>query len=140
MSTDMNIAVVNFNGGEFTAKIDARSDTEKYAGGCRQLANMIPLIFGGAEKRPGTEFISTDGAFNAILARIVANDNDVMCWENQVVVTDYSSLISQISCWENDVMCYENEVVTDTSLMTFLSRVLCYENNMLFHENEVVYI
>ena len=136
----MRKAIVNFNGGEFSPKIDARSDTEKYAGGCRQLDNMIPLIFGGAERRPGTEFITTNGAFNTILASIVSNDNDVMCYENEVVVTDHSSLIAQIMCWQNDVMCYDNEVITNTNLMTFLSRVLCYENNMLFHENEVVYI
>ena len=136
----MRTAVVNFNGGQYSPKIDARSDTEKYRGGCREHDNMIPTIFGGSERRPGTEFIKSDGAFNAILAAIVANDNIVMCLENTVVVTDYNTMLSQITCHDNDVMCYENEVITNTNLMTFLSRVLCYENNMLFHENEVVYI
>ncbi len=52
------LAIVSMNGGEYSPKIDARSDTEKYVSGCRRLENMIPLIFGGAEKRPGTELIA----------------------------------------------------------------------------------
>ena len=135
----MNTAIVNFNGGEFTAKIDARSDTEKYAGGCRTLENMIPLIFGGAEKRPGTEFISTNGAFNTMLAAIVSHENIVICWENTVAVTGFNSLLNQITCWENDVMCYENNIVSDVSI-PFLKRALCWENNMVFHEGNVVFI
>ena len=135
----MRTAVVNFNGGAFSPKIDARSDTEKYSGGCRISDNMIPSIFGGAEKRPGTEFISTKGAFNAILAAIVANDNIVMCLENTVVVTDYNTMLSQITCWENDVMCIDNEVVSDVN-MAFLERAVCHENNLVFHEGDVIYI
>ncbi len=53
-----NIAIVSFNGGEFTPKIDARADTEKYISGCRRLENMIPEKFGGAERRPGTVLIA----------------------------------------------------------------------------------
>lgn len=53
----MRIAVVNFTGGEFTPEIDARSDTEKLASGCRKLENMIPDLYGEATKRPGTEKI-----------------------------------------------------------------------------------
>ena len=135
----MKTAIVNLNGGEYSPKIDARADTEKYAGGCHILENMIPSIFGGAEKRPGTEFISTKGAFNAILAAIVANDNIVSCWENTVVVTDYNTMLSQITCWENDVMCIDNEVVSDVN-MAFLERAVCHENNLVFHEGDVIYI
>lgn len=54
----MKVAVLNLNGGEFSPKIDARSDTAKYPSGCRRLENMIPKIFGGAAKRPGTELIA----------------------------------------------------------------------------------
>lgn len=62
----MKQAIVNFNGGEYSPKIDARADTEKYAGGCRKLENMIPKIYGGAERRPGTELITVsneDGTY-----------------------------------------------------------------------------
>ena len=53
----MNIAIVSFSGGEMTLQIDARSDVEKYASGCRTLENFIPRIYGGVERRPGTKFI-----------------------------------------------------------------------------------
>ncbi len=135
----MNTAIVNFNGGEFSPKIDARSDTEKYSGGCRQSDNMIASIFGGSEKRPGTEFISNDGAFNKILAAIVAHENIVVCWENTVTVTGFNLTLKQITCWENDVMCYENNIISDVN-MPFLARAVCYENNMVFQEGEVIYI
>jgi len=52
-----NINTVTFSGGEFSPKIDTRTDTEKYASGCRRLENMIPRKYGSVEKRPGTEMI-----------------------------------------------------------------------------------
>ena len=136
---NMKTAIVKFNSGEFSPKIDARHDTEKYAGGCRTLTNMIPSIYGTATRRPGTEFITTDGAFNTILNSIVAQDEVVICWENTVAVTDFDSTLNQITCHDNDVMCYENEVVSDVN-MAFLTRVICHENNMVFHEGNVIYI
>jgi hypothetical protein len=48
-----------FNGGELTPHIDARSDTEKYGSGCRVLENMLPLPWGDVERRPGTEYVAT---------------------------------------------------------------------------------
>ena len=51
--------ITNFNSGELTPQIDSRSDVEKYAGGCRTLENMIPRIYGPAERRPGTLYVNT---------------------------------------------------------------------------------
>lgn len=133
------VAIVNFNGGEYSPKIDARSDTEKYVSGCRRLENMIPLIFGGAERRPGTEFITTDGAFNTILNSIVAHENIGICFENEVTSTDFDDILKQVVCWENDIMCFENEVVA-TVRLAFLARAICFENDLVFHENDVVFI
>lgn len=59
----MRFPVISFNSGELSPQIDARSDVNKYASGCRVLENMIPRIYGGAERRPGTKFIAeTSGA------------------------------------------------------------------------------
>ena len=52
-----NLPVLRFNAGEFTQQADARIDVDKYGGGCRILENMIPRIYGGVERRPGTQFI-----------------------------------------------------------------------------------
>jgi len=52
-----NVPLVKFNAGLLTPKIDNRDDVEKYGAGCRQLKGKIPLIYGPAERRPGTKFI-----------------------------------------------------------------------------------
>lgn len=52
-----NIPLISFNTGEVTPQIDSRADIEKYASSCRELKNMLPRIYGGVERRPGTEFI-----------------------------------------------------------------------------------
>ena len=133
-----NIGIINLNGGEYTPKIDTRSDTEKYVSGCRTLQNMIPIIFGGVEKRPGTEFITSKATFSTMLASIVAHENIGVCFENSVVNTDFDSILTQIICWENAIMCFENEIVAQGGL-DFLSRALCFNNSVVFHENETVF-
>ena len=52
-----NFAITAFNNGEVSPQIDCRSDIEKYAGSCRALENMIPLVYGDVTRRPGTRFI-----------------------------------------------------------------------------------
>lgn len=54
-----NVPILSFNAGELSPQIDARSDVEKYGSGCRHLENMIPRIYGGAERRPGTYYIAS---------------------------------------------------------------------------------
>src|SRR5215217_290901 len=51
--------LVSFNAGELSPKLDARVDTEKYAAGCRQCQNMIPMPHGGVTRRKGFEFIAS---------------------------------------------------------------------------------
>jgi hypothetical protein len=53
----INEAILSFNAGELSPKIDTRVDVEKYRSGCRRLENMIPTKYGGAERRPGLKFI-----------------------------------------------------------------------------------
>jgi len=55
----MNLPLNSFNGGEVSPYIDGRSDVKKYASSCRRLENMIPLVYGGVERRPGTKYIGT---------------------------------------------------------------------------------
>jgi hypothetical protein len=42
-----------FNGGEMSPLMDGRTDSEKYATGCRLLENFIVRSYGGVFKRPG---------------------------------------------------------------------------------------
>ena len=54
-----NLSVISLNSGYMTPRIDTRSDVEKYSSGCRILENMLPLLYGPVERRPGTEYIAT---------------------------------------------------------------------------------
>jgi hypothetical protein len=45
-----------FNGGEMSPLMDGRTDSEKYATGCRLLENFIVRSYGGIFKRPGLKF------------------------------------------------------------------------------------
>jgi hypothetical protein len=54
-----NKAIVGFNSGELSPKIDTRFDVNKYERGCRILKNLIATKYGGAERRGGTKFIDT---------------------------------------------------------------------------------
>ena len=61
-----NVARTNLSGGKFSQKIDTRTDAERYVSGLRRADNMIPTVFGGCTKRPGTEYIVTsneDGTY-----------------------------------------------------------------------------
>ncbi|PTX99145.1 hypothetical protein DB345_01870 [Spartobacteria bacterium LR76] len=49
--------IPSFNAGEISPYLDARSDLEKYASGCRLLENFIILPYGGVYRRPGTEYL-----------------------------------------------------------------------------------
>ena len=49
--------IPSFNAGELSPYLDARPDIEKYASGCKVLENMIVMPYGGAYRRPGTEYL-----------------------------------------------------------------------------------
>lgn len=51
------VATTSFNSGELSPKIDCRTDTDKYASGCRVMENFIPEKYGTADRRPGSRFI-----------------------------------------------------------------------------------
>ncbi|HEG44013.1 hypothetical protein LCGC14_2126350 [marine sediment metagenome] len=76
-----NEPLINFNSGELSPLIDARSDIEKYKAGCRVLENMIPRVYGIAERRPGLQFIRA------------AIDNDTI---GRVIPFIYSNSIAYI--------------------------------------------
>lgn len=46
-----------FNAGEFSPRMVARVDFNKYPSGCSILENLIPLVEGGVIRRPGSRFV-----------------------------------------------------------------------------------
>ena len=51
-------ALNSFVSGEFSAKMDGRTDFEKYSSGCKTLQNMLVHPQGAVARRVGTQFIS----------------------------------------------------------------------------------
>ena len=51
-------SLIHFNAGEWSPKVDARVDHQKYPAACRQLQNIIPTPHGAAIRRKGFEFIA----------------------------------------------------------------------------------
>ncbi len=52
------LALTSFTAGELSAKMDGRTDFEKYQSGCKTLENMLVHPQGMASRRVGTQFIS----------------------------------------------------------------------------------
>lgn len=48
----------SFSAGELSELLNAREDLSKYHSGCSLMENMIPLLQGGAQKRPGTIYVA----------------------------------------------------------------------------------
>jgi hypothetical protein len=85
-----------FNGGEMSPIMDGRTDSEKYATGCRVLENFIVRPYGGAFKRPGTKFGLSDSdvtnCFRLIAFRRSSNVNFVLGFKtNAIKVWSYDT-------------------------------------------------
>ena len=52
------LALTSFTAGELSAKMDGRTDFEKYQSGCKTLENMLVHPQGAATRRVGTQFIA----------------------------------------------------------------------------------
>ena len=52
------LALTSFVSGEFSAKMDGRTDFDKYSSGAKKMENMLVHPQGAATRRVGTQFIS----------------------------------------------------------------------------------
>lgn len=59
-----------FNAGELSPLLSAREDLAKYQSGCSIMENLIPIPQGGAQKRPGTKYI-TEVKTSSLATRII---------------------------------------------------------------------
>ena len=85
-----------FSGGEMSPLMDGRTDSEKYATGCRILENFIVRSYGGAFKRPGTRFGASNsdvtGCVRLIPFRRSTDINFVLGFKtNAIKVWSYSA-------------------------------------------------
>lgn len=81
----------SFSSGELSPQLDCRNDLDKYERGCRTLQNMIPRIYGPAERRPGTKYIETCGGVSRVIPFIYSSTIAyVILLEDQVMYFYYN--------------------------------------------------
>ena len=103
----MNEPIISFNSGELTPLLDARSDTSKYSAGCRKCTNMIPLVYGSAERRPGLEYINGSHD-DAVVGRVIP-----FIYSNEIAyVIEMSALINRYYFDGGIVLDDDSNVVT----------------------------
>jgi len=84
------------NGGEMSPLMDGRTDSDKYATGCRLLENFIVWPYGGIFKRPGTRFgvadANTENCVRLIPFRRSTDVNFVLGFKtNAIKIWSYAS-------------------------------------------------
>jgi len=124
-----NLPIIKFNAGELSPQIDARTDVEKYEAGCRHLENFIPRIYGGAERRPGTEFIydATDTPTNVANTAV------------RVIPFIFSTSIAYVVELGNKYarFYYDGDVLGDWEYVTYEDESVFYEGAYVkFYEDD----
>ena len=65
-----------FNSGEVSPSTYARYDQELYDSACLKMENFIPMQTGGAERRPGTKYLSVLGSTTTVMYPFVFNNSN----------------------------------------------------------------
>lgn len=85
----INKILLSFNGGEISPKMDSRTDQNKYNSGAKTMENFYPLIYGGATRRPGLEYIATQNDVGAKALCVdfehSVDDTYNLVFENQLI-------------------------------------------------------
>lgn len=98
--------VYAFNAGEFSRRLESRSDLQKYQSACRTLENFIALPYGGISNRPGTEYIAlakeTDSATRLIPFSFSTSTNFLLAFSNTALRFFSNGLqveVSSVAAW-----------------------------------------
>ncbi|SSU76335.1 phage-like protein [Acinetobacter baumannii] len=65
----------NLSSGELSPLLWTRTDIQQYANGAKKLLNALPLVEGGAKKRPGTKFRSKFAGALRLIPFIANSEN-----------------------------------------------------------------
>ncbi|RZG74817.1 carbohydrate-binding protein [Acinetobacter sp. WCHAc060025] len=68
----------NLSSGELSPLLWTRTDVQQYANGAKKLLNAIPLVEGGAKKRPGTRFKDVFAGALRLIPFIPSSENAYM--------------------------------------------------------------
>lgn len=119
--------LMSLNAGELSPLMDFRIDQQKYQAGCRVLENAYPLIYGGAERRPGSYFVgeSKDSSMKCRLVDFVYNVDQsyIMEFGNQYIRFYANSgrftgvLAANTSAWSTGTIYYAGDQVVMSSVI-----------------------
>ena len=85
----------NFTAGEWTPKMDKRTDVQEIVRSCKSLVNYIPQIHGGAQFRGGTSTISFSNADQAFLDSFIGGSGgDPFISANGVRIIPYKNSVN----------------------------------------------
>lgn len=100
----------NFTAGEWTPKMDKRTDVQEIVRSCKSLVNYIPQIHGGAQFRGGTPTISFSNADQAFLDSFIggvlgapllsANGVRIIPYKNSVNIRKGLLFLAQNNNWK----------------------------------------
>jgi len=83
--------IPSFNAGELSPLLDARTDIDKYASGCRELQNFLPTPYGPNVRRPGTQYLGP-GLINSSQSRLIP----FVFSETEAYVLELSNLLLRV--------------------------------------------
>ena len=131
-----NKILQSLNKGELDPRLDMRIDQQAYQMGCRTMENFFPLIYGGAERRPGSFFAaetkesiakgasadsvekvrSVEFVFSVDLAYVLEIGNQyIRVFTNSGRFTGV--LAGATSAWIDDTLYYAGDQVIDNSII-----------------------
>jgi hypothetical protein len=121
--------IQSFNSGELSPLMDQRIDQNKYNSGNRTMENFIPLLYGGAERRPGLEYIN-DAKSDSAKSRLVSfehsvDDTYILEFANQVIRVYKDGARQGLSGFERDL---NTDFGSATGDDTLIAHWLCDEN------------
>lgn len=125
--TRTNKILQSLNAGELSPLMDCRIDQEKYQMGCRTMENFYPLIYGGAERRPGTYFTGIakssslkcrliDFVYSTDIAYVLEFGNQYM----RVFVNSgrfVGALLASTTAWATAISYYAGDFVSASSVI-----------------------
>ncbi len=121
----------NFNGGELSPLMGARTDQVRYGNGCKKLHNMMVLPHGPAARRPGFQFLGKCRDNGTARVRLIPFSFNV----NQTYVLEFGNKYMRI--WKDGGLVVNHtgrpvEVLTPWSSDVLDSLSMCQSADVLF--------
>lgn len=67
---------INFNNGQVSPLLEARTNYQKYNSSCRLIENMFVSLHGSAERRPGTIYIADANSISRLIPFEYSTDDN----------------------------------------------------------------